>query len=349
MHRQMKARIDRELDRFADELQQPPISGLPKEFTAPIDAFIRRKGKRIRSVLFASAYRGYTDRRVRNLYRSAASLELLHDFILIHDDLIDHAATRRGEASMHKSLEGLFNGFSTCRFKGADMALVVGDMLYAMALHGFLAIGESPIRKQRAFDLLTKTAIYTGCGELDELLHTLKPFSKMTTEDIYRIYDWKTGYYTFSAPLAMGAILAGASRNEVNKLLKAGEHLGRAFQIRDDLLDLYGDGIKYGKPSLSDLKEGKKTLPVFYAYRNTRGAARKQLVATLENSKARAKDIRATADIIIKSGAGDDSRVEMQRLVDEALTLIASTRQKASVRAFLRSYLTQMMQAPDLV
>ena len=347
MHRQMKVRIDRELDRFADELQQPPISGLPPEFTAPIDAFIRRKGKRIRSVLFAATYRGYTDRRARNLYRTAASLELLHDFILIHDDLIDHAATRRGEASMHKALEGLFSGFNSRRFKGSDMALVVGDMLYAMALHGFLAINESPTRKQRAFNLLTKTAIYTGCGELDELLHTLKPISEISTDEIYRIYDWKTGYYTFSAPMAMGATLAGASRKEVNSLLKAGEHLGRAFQIRDDLLDLYGDGVKFGKPSLADLKEGKKTLPVFYAYRNTRGAARKQLVATLENPKATLKDLRATAGIIIESGAGEDATVEMKRLVDEALTMLQATRLKAPVRDFLCSYMSDMLQPPD--
>ncbi|MDE0839079.1 MAG: polyprenyl synthetase family protein [Kiritimatiellae bacterium] len=347
MHRQIITRIDEELDRFAAEFREPPVSGLPKAFTAPIEAFIRRKGKRIRSSLFAVAYRGYSTRRPRNLFRSAASLELLHDFILIHDDLIDHAATRRGEPSMHKSLDSLFGEMGSRRFKGSDMALVVGDMLYAMALHGFLTIGETPERKQRAFDLLTKTAIYTGCGELDELIHTLKPIEKMTVDDIYRIYDWKTGYYTFSAPLAMGATLGGASRKEVDKLLKTGEHLGRAFQIRDDLLDLFGSGDRFGKPALTDLKEGKKTLPVYYAHRNTRGAKRKQLMTIIEDPKAKVKDIRTAAKIMVDSGAADDAAEEMQRLVTLALETLTSTRMKSPQLTFLSGYLTELLQAPD--
>ncbi len=347
MHKAMKARVDRELDRFAEEFNQPPLSGLPEPFRAPIEAFVRRKGKRIRSLLFVIAYRAYTDRRVKNLYRSAASLELLHDFILIHDDLIDRAATRRGEASMHASLDKLLKDQPSLRFRGSDLALIVGDMLYAQALHGFLSISEDAERKQKAFDMLTRTALYTGCGELDELLHTLKPMSKVTRDDVMRIYDWKTGYYTFSAPLAMGATLAGAGKAQVNLMLEAGKALGRAFQIRDDLIDLCGDGARFGKPGLADLKEGKKTLPVLFAFRACKPAQRRQLVEILENPKAGAADIRRAATIISESGAPEETAREMARLVDAATDAFSASRMRPKYRDFLIAYTSNLLQPPD--
>ncbi|MCE9615747.1 MAG: polyprenyl synthetase family protein [Lentisphaerae bacterium] len=346
MLKQIKGRIEREIGRFAAQFQQPPLSAIPRPFSELIEQFLRRDGKRLRSLLFVLGYRGFSAREPRNLYRSAAALELLHDFILIHDDLIDHASLRRGGASMHESLDLLLNGQRGLRFRGQDLALIVGDMLYAMAINGFLSIAESPVRKQRALELLTQTALYTGCGELDELLYTLRPLADVDPRGIYRVYDWKTGHYTFSSPLSMGATLGGAATSDVKALAAIGTSLGRAFQIRDDLLDLYGAGNRFGKPVLIDLREGKKTLPVWHAYRVCKPSERKVLERVLENPGADEASIQKAADIIDRSGALDFSSGEMARLLEDATRKLRRTHMRPPYRDELIEYARHLLQPP---
>lgn len=342
----IKQRIEKEIGRFAASFQRPPLAAIPRPFGEQIEQFLRRDGKRLRSQMFVLGYRGFSSREPRNLYRSGASLELLHDFILIHDDLIDHASLRRGSASMHESLDLLLNGQRGLRFRGQDLALIVGDMLYAMAINGFLSIDEDPVRKQRALEMLTQTALFTGCGELDELLYTLRPLSQVEPRSIYRVYDWKTGHYTFSSPLAMGAILAGAPASDVKALAAIGVALGRAFQIRDDLLDLYGDGNRFGKPAFIDLREGKKTLPVWYAYSVAKPSERRVLERVLEKPGADDVAIRKAAAIIHRSGAAAYSSGEMARLLKEAARKLHRTGMRVPCRDQLIAYATQLLQPP---
>lgn len=350
MLQQIRKSVDREVDHYAEAFKRPPMSALPERYREVIEAFIRRKGKRIRSVLFVVGYRAYSSRRVRHLYRSAAALELLHDFILIHDDLIDHASTRRGEASMHASLEAqLRQTAEGRRFKGGDLALIVGDMLYAMAIQGFMAIQESPDRKQRALAQLTETALYTGCGELEELLHTLRPLEGMDAESIYRIYDWKTGHYTFSAPLAMGATLAGVGQREVDRLLEIGRDLGRAYQIKDDLMDLFGAGDRFGKPGLIDLREGKKTLMVWRAYHQSSPAARRMLERVLGMPKPGKADVLRASEIVVASGAPDYAEAQMQFLLDRALAGLKKTRMSPEMRGFVGSFASELLEPPTRI
>ena len=344
---QVKSNVERELRNFAEDFGRPPLSALPRRFSNTFGQFVQRDGKRLRSVLFVTGYRGYSTRKVRYLYKSAASLELLHDFILIHDDLIDHASLRRGRPSMHEVLDSLLDGQNGLRFKGADLALIAGDMMYAMAIKAFLSITETPERKQRALEVLTQTAVFTGCGELDELLHSLKPLKDVKPRDIYRIYDWKTGHYTFASPLSMGAILGGASRKDVRELLNIGIDLGRAFQIRDDLLDLYGDGNRYGKPALIDLREGKKTLPVWYAYNNCKPGERNLMRKVLEKPGASEREIHAVAKVIDHSGAAEHAESEMRRLVKGSAARIRKTKMRARHRDFLIEYTSDLLQPPS--
>ncbi len=342
----IKAKVERELVHFAEAFRRPPLDAIPGPFAEIIEQYIRRDGKRLRSVLFVLGYQGYTQRQPRHLYRSAAALELLHDFILVHDDLIDRASLRRGGAAMHTAMDALLNGTRGLRFKGQDLALIVGDMLYAMAIEGFLAVAEDPARKQKALALLTQTAVFTGCGELDELLHTLRPLADVTPEAIYRIYDWKTGHYTFASPLSMGATLGGAKPRDVRRLTEIGIALGRAFQIRDDLLDLYGAGDRYGKPALHDLREGKKTLPVWYAYRHCTPADQRRMEQVLGRPGASDADIRAVAAILDASGAAEFALGEMERLKTEALALLSATAMRATHRQLLMAYTASLLAPP---
>jgi geranylgeranyl diphosphate synthase type I len=202
------------------------------------------------------------------------------------------------------------------------------------------------VRKQEALSILTETALFTGCGELDELLQTLRPLSEVDPKDIYRIYDWKTGHYSFTSPLTMGATLAGASRKDIRLFRQVGQDLGRAFQIRDDLLDLYGDGDRFGKPGLLDLQEGKKTLPVWYAYHNCPAKHKARMRVVLEQPGASKKQIREIAGIIDSSGAADYAEGEMEQLVKKSVERLRKTAMRPTYRDFLIDYVSKMLTPP---
>ena len=156
-------------------------------------------------------YLGYAGKTAPSLYRSAASLELLHDFMLVHDDIIDKSDTRRGQPSMHALLNKYLKNHRDIKFTGEDLAIIAGDVMYAMALHAFLSVREDPKNKEASFKKLIEAALYTGTGEFIELILSLKNIDAITKNDIYKIYDLKTANYTFSTPLVMGATLAGGS------------------------------------------------------------------------------------------------------------------------------------------
>jgi geranylgeranyl diphosphate synthase type I len=221
---------------------------------------VLREGKRIRPLLFLTGYSGFTNKPAPGLYTSALSFELLHDFMLIHDDIIDKSDTRRGKPSMHALLNNYLKGTPNLKFSGEDLAIVLGDVIYAMAINAFLYIKEEKERKERALKKFVEAAMYTGSGEFIELIYGIKKLDKIKKEDIYKVYDFKTAYYSFASPLAIGAILAGAGKKQVDNIFKYGICLGRAFQIKDDIICMFDTEERTGKSSLTDLQENAPNL-----------------------------------------------------------------------------------------
>ncbi|TBR17193.1 hypothetical protein EPO66_03185, partial [bacterium] len=194
-----------------------------------IAEFISRSGKRVRPILFCLGYLGFKDKTPAGFYRSALSMELIHDFLLVHDDIIDKSLLRRGKPSMHAKLNKYLKDFKNIKFTGEDLAIVIGDVMYAMALDAFMSIKEAPLQKEKALKKLIAAGLYTGAGEFIELIYGASSIEKITPKDIYKIYDLKTANYTFSFPLVTGATLAGASEKETKLLFDYGNYLGRAF------------------------------------------------------------------------------------------------------------------------
>lgn len=148
-----------------------------------IKEFVCRKGKRLRPLLFVLGYLGFSKKAASGLYRSAVSLELLHDFMLVHDDIIDKAETRRGKPSMHAMLKRHLPGNKKLKFNSQDLSMVIGDVIYAMSLHAFLSIKEDRKRKEAALRKLIASAVYTGSGEFIELLNGIKSLDKISKND----------------------------------------------------------------------------------------------------------------------------------------------------------------------
>ncbi len=283
-----------------------------------IKEFILRPGKRIRPILFCIGYLGFNPKAPRGLFRSALSLELLHDFMLVHDDIIDKSDQRRGKPAMHTLLKNSLKQNKMIRSSGQDLAIVAGDVMYAMGLDAFLSVKADPANKEKALRKLFLAALYTGSGEFIELLLGAKSIAKVTRSDIYRIYDYKTANYTFASPLTMGAILAGASPAQVNKLHTYGMLLGRAFQIKDDIIGIFGTAKETGKSNLTDIQEAKRTLLAWYAFNHAQKSDRLIIRRVMDKQSATHAQLNKIRSIIASCGALDYAQNQIISLYTQA-------------------------------
>jgi geranylgeranyl diphosphate synthase type I len=335
---QIRKRIEKELFAFLRTLDKEyavkKISPLLSEY---IREFVLRQGKRIRPALFVIGYLGFAKKETPGLYTSALSLELLHDFMLVHDDIIDKSDTRRGKPSMHRKFNAYLSGYKKLKFNGQDLAIVSGDVMYAMAIHAFLTIKENMARKEKALKKFIQAAIYTGSGEFIELLGGTKDIAQTSQKDIFNIYDFKTANYTFATPLASGAILAGAGDREVEQLFQYGIYLGRAFQIKDDILGMFGEEKKIGKSNLTDLKEAKQTLLIWRAFNRADKKNKKIIKGLLGEKNADRKDLLQIRKILTETGALDYCQQEISRCINQSRELIASSRIKLTYKNALNA------------
>jgi geranylgeranyl diphosphate synthase, type I len=333
-----KFKLDKELISYAKRLDRDyRLKAISPLLSSKIKDYILRPGKRIRPTLFVMGYLAYTRKPAGGLYRSALSIELLHDFMLVHDDIIDKSDLRRGKPAMHTLFNDHFRDCEGIKFNGQDLAIVAGDILYALAMDTFLAIREKPERKEKALRKFVHAALYTGCGEFIEMVCGAKTIEEISQADIYKIYDFKTAYYTFAYPLSIGATLAGASDKEVKKIFEYGVYLGRAFQIQDDILGMFGDEKKIGKSVLSDLQEAKKTILIWRASRTANPVGRKQIKQVLSKEKVTLSDLIKTREVIANCGSLDYARKQITLLGAKAVKIGNSLKISSEYRKSLLS------------
>lgn len=319
----IKKKIDRELGKFILEADRAySLSQTSPLLFKNIKDFILRDGKRIRPTLFIVGYLGFSKRQTPGLFRSSLATELLHDFLLIHDDIIDKSDTRRGKPSMHAGLNKYLAKYPDLKFNGQDLSIVIGDIIYALAIDAFLSIDEDPKRKEKSLRQFIKATVSTGSGEFIELISGLKPMEKITKADIYKIYDYKTSHYTFSTPLACGAILAGAADKQTQKLIDCGIYLGRAFQIKDDLLGLFNSEKRIGKSILADLQEAKKTLIIWQAYNLSNSKTRSSIKKIMTKKKVNKADLIKIRQIVVESGSLQYANNEVSTLLQKAKNIL---------------------------
>ncbi|MDD2927769.1 MAG: polyprenyl synthetase family protein [Candidatus Omnitrophica bacterium] len=335
----MKNRIERELSLFIRDLNRNySLSRLSPALFSNIKEFLSRDGKRIRPILFCIGYLGFSKQAPFGLYRSALSLELLHDFMLVHDDIIDKSAMRRGKPSMHVLLNKYLKHAKNLKFNGDDLAIAIGDVMYAMALDAFLAVRERPERKELALRKLISAALYTGSGEFIELLLGIKPIEQISKNDIYKIYAYKTANYTFASPLAMGAVLAGAKERQIKKLFDYGMLLGCAFQIKDDIIGTFGESQETGKSNLTDIKEAKRTLLVWHAYNHCDRKGKAAIKKVFSGEKTGKKELFKIRRLLSAAGSLDYARGEIKNLLLQSERIITALKMRKNYRAALISF-----------
>jgi octaprenyl-diphosphate synthase len=235
--------VQADLDRVEEQLDAWSRSENP--LTAEVSRYVlRKRGKRLRPSLVLLTSRLFPGGLAEDPVFLASIVELLHTASLIHDDIVDKAETRRGAETVHSRW-------------GANITVLLGDYLYIKTLG--LALDA---QHGRVIRILTEVSSRMIDGELGEC--ALSGDTGITEGRYFEIIDNKTAAL-FSACCRLGAILGGASPEEEHDLGEYGRNVGLCFQIIDDLLDFTGDGAVMGKPVLSDLGEGRVTLPLIRA------------------------------------------------------------------------------------
>ncbi|UCB57063.1 MAG: polyprenyl synthetase family protein [Candidatus Omnitrophota bacterium] len=344
MQNKIKNKINKELARSLCNLEKTySLRKASPLLSKAIKELVLGKGKRLRPALFIIGYLGFAKTPAAGLYKTAVSFELLHDFFLVHDDIVDKADKRRGKPAMHKSFDNYLKNASSAKFNGQDLAIIAGDVLYALAIESFLSIKEDAKLKQKALQNFLKAAISTTTGEFIELLSGLKGIEKISSEDIYKIYDYKTARYTFASPLSCGAILGGANKKEIDRLYRYGIYLGRAFQIKDDVLGMFGEEKETGKPALTDLQEAKKTILLWHAYNNSGKEYKSAIKKILSKDKIDRSDLLKMREIISASGTLDFAGDEIIHFTRKAKTIIKSLKMHPRYKELLGSYSRQLL------
>src|SRR5262245_40166730 len=235
--------ISNELQQVEVEFEQQARSNV--QVIDYLGEYLRASGgKRVRPALtILSTYAVGGDGARFNTIRMATVMEFLHTATLVHDDIIDHADTRRNRPTVNA-------------LYGNETAVLMGDWLYMSAFETSLAERSLPI-----LDILTRVTRKMTEGELLQL--TLLGDSQVTEEQYLDVLERKTAYL-FSASCEIGAILGGANEEQQSALRDYGRNLGTAFQLIDDLLDFTADEAQLGKASGVDLLGGKVTLPLIY-------------------------------------------------------------------------------------
>jgi geranylgeranyl diphosphate synthase type I len=199
--------------------------------------------------------------------RFAAGLELLHTFMLVHDDVADRASARRGGPSLQRALGG--------GARGDNLAVVLGDHLYARAFEAMLGSGLPGAAQ--ACSYLLGVCRHTAAGQYLDLELGSAPLDEVTLFQTLRVANLKTARYGFVAPLVLGGMLGGASPALLEQLERVGRQVGLAYQLRDDLLGLFGDDRTAGKDGGGDFLEGKRSFPVIAAWTRADEAGRAAL------------------------------------------------------------------------
>jgi geranylgeranyl diphosphate synthase, type I len=306
---------------------------------------ILRGGKRIRPVLAIQAYQAVGGKDIREIEKVSIALEIFHTFLLIHDDIIDQDELRHGGPAAHsvykkyhrtKSLRGTDLHF------GESVALILGDILASYCYRIVLSSKFSQARRIAAVQHMNKVLIDTGYGQIMDVLIGAR--ARTSRREILEVMEYKTARYTIESPLLLGSILGGGKQKIMKQFSKYARPLGIAFQIQDDVLGVFADESKLGKPVGSDLQEGKLTFLILKALASGTAAQKKRLRAILGKSDITDRDIEDARRIIIATGSLAFAKKQARLYAQQARGVMKNISIKKDPKDFLIGMATYIIE-----
>ena len=302
-----------------------PYERKPKSLYDPIEYVLAAGGKRIRPSFVLMAYNLFHDD-VDRILPVATALETYHNYTLLHDDLMDKADMRRGRPTVHKKWDD-------------NTAILSGDTMLVLA-YEHLAKCDTKYLKP-ALDLFTETALEVSEGQQFDMEFETR--NDVAEEEYIEMIRLKTSVLLACA-LKMGAVVAGASDADANALYAFGEKVGLAFQLQDDLLDVYGDPKVFGKASGGDITSNKKTFMLINAFNRADAETRAELERwTTATEFDPAEKIAAVTEIYNRLGIDKLAEQRIKEYFEQSRQHLDELSVSDDRKAVLREYTERMM------
>lgn len=302
-----------------------PYERKPKSLYDPIEYVLAAGGKRIRPSFVLMAYNLFHDD-VDRILPVATALETYHNYTLLHDDLMDKADMRRGRPTVHKKWDD-------------NTAILSGDTMLVLA-YEHLAKCDAKYLKP-ALDLFTETALEVSEGQQFDMEFETR--NDVAEEEYIEMIRLKTSVLLACA-LKMGAVVAGASDADANALYAFGEKVGLAFQLQDDLLDVYGDPKVFGKAIGGDITSNKKTFMLINAFNRADAETRAELERwTTATEFDPAEKIAAVTEIYNRLGIDKLAEQRIKEYFEQSRQHLDELSVSDDRKAVLREYTERMM------
>ncbi len=339
--------------------ENPPFALTPAELLEGTFVYFERGGKRLRPAIcrLSAGALGGEEAEIAAT-PCALALELYHNWTLVHDDMIDHDDTRRGERAVHKLISDKFSSFGDqiSREYGFDTALLAGDALHSASIAYLSRLSDSPfvppavtlkilslLEGEYGPRLISGETVDTKNG----LLYGAGAFWELTKDDVTFMMAGKTGAL-FAISALSGALIGKQSINEKDKdcaaLANFAEHCGLAFQLQDDILGITSTQAVLGKPIFSDIREGKATMLLLNAYENASQSEKEYLRRTVGRTCSE-EELLSARDILLNRGL-EETRAMAQKHLDlakENLTQIPASRYQELLEAWRTFMLSRQM------
>ncbi|WP_234362857.1 polyprenyl synthetase family protein [Streptomyces formicae] len=317
--------------------------GLPVEAPQALDDFLAAGGKRLRPLLCVLGWHTTGSSSGGGLAQAVqvgAALEMFHAFCLIHDDIMDHSDTRRGRPTVHRALAARHRaGHDAVLAKdiGTSAAILAGDLalLWSDELLRAPDTGLGPAQLEQVAPLIDLMRGEVLHGQYLDLISTGRP--SPDTGPALAIIRYKTAKYTCERPLHIGAALAGADARFLDALSAFALPLGEAFQLRDDLLGVFGHQAETGKPTFDDLREGKHTVLISFALKAADDTQARLLRTLYGNARLDEDDTDTVRAVLRATGADQAVEHMITNRYEQALAALEGLSLPREVHHQLRS------------
>ena len=297
----------------------------PASLYDPIKYVLSIGGKRVRPVLTLLSYNLYKDDPL-SIMSQAIGLETYHNFTLLHDDLMDHADMRRGHETVHKKWD-------------ANRAILSGDTMLLQAFERVEAC--DPAKLPAVFQVFIQTTLEIGEGQ--QLDVEFEKRNDVTEEEYIEMIRLKTSVLLACA-CKVGAIMADAPAEDIENMYKFGEKLGLAFQLQDDLLDVYGDPAVFGKNIGGDITSNKKTYMLINAFNRATPAQRQELTKWVEATTFdRNEKVAAVTKLYDEIGIRQLCEQKIESYYQESLVYLNKVNVDEARKDEIKSYAAEMM------
>lgn len=298
-----------------------------------------RGGKRLRPALAILGYTiaGGTDH--KKIRTAAASLEIFHNYLLIHDDIMDRDDTRHGGLNItgtyKKRLAKVLSPAEAEHIANA-FAISAGDVNCGLTYELLLSAGFPAQETLSAVARLSEATFEVAAGQHLDIIASYK--KSMSQKDIISISRHKTADYSIIMPLQFGAILAGGNTKVLDGMRQYGQALGIGYQLADDVIGIFGNQKTIGKPVLSDLQEGKQTMLMRYGMQLASQNEKKQLKSVVGNPKATMADLKMVRKVLEESGAKAKTLIMAQDYAVTAIDIIPLITNDPAIQKTLTSF-----------